>query len=98
MCYFTLFSFIATQMWCLARLLPLMIGEYIEEGDPHWENFLLVLSITAYCLAPLISTDWPAYLRMIINDHHTAFKQLYPSFYLTPKMHYMVHYPDIMCK
>lgn len=64
----------ATQMWCFGRLLPLMIGEKIEENNPHWDNFLLLLSIVDYCLAPVISKHWTAYLRMIISDHHEEFK------------------------
>jgi hypothetical protein len=88
----------ASQLWCLARLLPLFTGEQIDEGDPHWENFLLMLTIVDYCFAPLVSEDWATYLRMIINDHHKEFSTLYPSFRVTPKMHYMVHYPEMMCK
>lgn len=88
----------AAQIWCLARLLPLFIGECIEEGDPHWENFLLLLTIVDYCFAPLVSEDWAAYLRMIINIHHKEFIKRYPSCRVTPKMHYMIHYPEIMCK
>lgn len=91
-------SFAASQMWCLARLLPLYIGEHVTVGDPHWDNFLLLLSIVDYCLAPLVSEDWAAYLREIIDVHHREFKILYPSFRLTPKMHYLVHYPEMMCK
>ena len=87
----------ASQMWCLARLLPLYIGEHIPVGDPHWENFLLLLTIVDYCLAPLVSEDWAAYLHEIIDVHHKEFKVLYPSFRLTPKMHYIIHYPEIIC-
>ena len=93
-----LFVTVATQMWCFARLLPLMIGEIIDEGDPHWENLLILLTITDYCFAPIVCEDWAAYLRMLIDDHHQEFRRLYPDFHLTPKMHYMVHLPDIMCK
>ena len=82
----------------MARLLPLFIGEQNDEGDPHWENFLLMLTIVDYCFAPLVSEDWAAYLRMIINDHHKEFTTLYPSCRVIPKMHYMVHYPEMMCK
>lgn len=69
---------VASQM-CLARLLPMFIGEHIEEGDPHWEKFLLMLTIVGYCCAPLVSEDWAAYLQMLINDHHKEFTSLYPS-------------------
>ena len=88
---------VVSQLWCLARLFPMFVGEHIEEGDPHWENFLLTLAVVYYCCAPLVSEDWVAYLRMLI-DHHKEFTSLYPSCRVTPKMHYMVHYPDIMCK
>ena len=93
-----LFLHAATQMWCLGRLLPLMIGDKIDPGDPRWENFLLLLSIVDYCMAPIVCKDWAAYLRMMIDHHHSQFKALYSNVRLTPKMHYMVHFPGIMCK
>lgn len=85
---------IATQMWCLARLLPLMIGM----KDVLIGKILCLLSIVDYCLAPVIHKDWAAYLRMLIDEHHNEFLRSYPSCKLTPKMHYMIHYPEIMCK
>lgn len=53
-------------MWCLGRLLPLIIGDVINEDDPYWDNYLLLLTIVDYCLAPVISRDWVGYLRMNI--------------------------------
>ena len=53
-----------------------MIGEEIEEGDQYWGNFLLLLSILDYCMAPIVSKDWAAYLRMIIQDHHQISNRL----------------------
>ena len=83
-------------MCCLARLLPLMVGEKIEEGNRHWENFLLHLSIVDYTFVPVISDGIVAYIREMIHDHHLAFKELYPSCPINPKMHYMVHYSQWM--
>ena len=88
----------ATQMWCLGRLLPLMIGNKIGKGSAYWENFLCLLSIVDYCFAPIIHQDWPSYLRVLIDDHHKEFRRLYTNCRLIPKAHYMVHYPEIMCK
>lgn len=85
-------------MWCLGRLLPLIIGDVINEDDPYWDNYLLLLTIVDYCLAPVISRDWVGYLRMIIEEHHREFQQLYPLCRLTPKMHYLVHYPQMILK
>ena len=35
----------ASQMWCLGRMLPFLIGDKIPEEDEHWEHYLLLLSI-----------------------------------------------------
>lgn len=75
-----------------------MIGEKIEEGDPFWENCLQLLEIVDYCLSPNMCQDWVAYLRMLIDQHHTDFTTLYPSCRITPKMHYIVHYPEIISR
>ena len=32
-------------------------------------------------------------LRYHIEDHHTLFKKLFPAENLTPKHHFLVHYP-----
>ena len=33
-------------------------------------------------------------LEIMINIHHTSFKELYPKASITPKMHFMLHIPD----
>ena len=40
------FMLLATQMWTLARLLPLMVGDHVPIEDDHWENFLLMLTVS----------------------------------------------------
>ena len=83
-------------MWCLARLLPLIIGEKIDFNNAPWENFLLLLKITDHLLAPVTCDDIISYLKILISDHHQAFKSLYPHCHITPKMHYLIHYPECM--
>ena len=51
-----------------------MVGEKIDEDDPSWANFLLLLTIADYVLAPVTSQDMVAYLRVLIDDHHQAFR------------------------
>ena len=87
---------VAAQMWCLARLLPLMIGEKLECDSAPWGNFISLLEITDYLLAPNTCDDIIAYLKVLINDHHQVFKSLYPYCRITPKMHYLIHYPECM--
>ena len=70
-----------------------MIANLIPEDDQRWELFLLLLTIVDYVFAPRTSLDVVAYVRVLINDHHTKFCQLYPECTITPKMHYMIHIP-----
>ena len=81
-------------MWCLARLLPLLIADKIPECCLEWQNFLLLLTIMDYIFSPVLCLDDVAYLRTCIYNHHHCFKSLYPSCHITPKMHYMIHYPE----
>ena len=81
-------------MWCLARLFPLMIGTRVSRDSPHWRNFLCLLTIMDYILAPVLSNDIVSYLKVLIEEHHQAFNDLYPSCPITPKLHYMIHNPD----
>ena len=95
---FLYYFFIASQMWCLARMLPIMIGELVPENDQHWENFLLLLTITDYIFAPITSDSIVAYVRELLHEHHLEFRKLYPDSRLTPKMHYLIHLPQWMLK
>ena len=56
-------------MWCLSRLLSLMIGDRVPESDPRWKNFLLLLEIIDYVFAPVISPSGVAYIHLIIMRH-----------------------------
>ena len=44
-------------MWCLGRLLPVMLGECVPKEDEKWECFLLLLTIVDYIFAPVISKN-----------------------------------------
>lgn len=83
-------------MWTLGRLFPFMVGEYIPEDDEYWLNYLLMLQITDYLLAPEITEDEVAELKVLIEEHHLAFTQLYPEASVIPKMHYLVHMPRLI--
>ena len=81
-------------MWCLARYLPLLIGEYIPLGFPHWECFLQLLLITDYVFAPVLSHNDVAYIKDLIKEHHQRFRSLYLNASFIPKLHYIVHVPE----
>ena len=84
----------ASQMWCLGRFLPLLIGHLVPEGDCYWENFLQLLTIIDYVFAPVTNADKADYIAMLVEDFLTDFKELYPERRLIPKMHYLIHLPS----
>ena len=88
----------ASQMWCLAQLLPIIIGEMVPVDDEHWQNFLDLLVIIDYVFAPVISLDSAAFLHDAICSHHEQFCRLCPGRSITPKLHYMIHIPEWILK
>ena len=80
-------------MWNLVRFLPLIIGQKVPESNLHWQNFLLLLTIIDIIFAPVLSSNRISYLSMLIEDHYPEFIKLY-SCQVTPKLHFMIHYPE----
>ncbi|XP_068747232.1 uncharacterized protein [Montipora capricornis] len=82
----------AAQMWCLARMLPILVGDLIPDGDENWENFLCLLRIEEIVFSPVASTRLAAYLAVLVEQYLDEFKELHDR-PLIPKHHNMVHYP-----
>lgn len=83
----------ASQMWCLGRFLPILIGDKIPTHYPYWENFIAQLNIMNEVFAPIVHEDRLEYLALLIEDYLRGFRTLYPNRSLTPKMHYLLHIP-----
>ena len=81
-------------MMTLIRLLPFMIGHFIEKEDQHWECFLLLSTIASSVCAFSVTMDDAIYLAWIIEAYLELFHSLYPAVMMTPKMHYLIHLPD----
>ena len=84
----------ASQMWLLAVIFPLLVGDLIPRDDCNWNCFLKLLKICEICTAPVLSADNAAYLEILIEEHHQQFIDLYPDESIIPKMHFMVHFPQ----
>ena len=83
----------ASQMLCLGRLLPLMIGNLIPEEDERWQLFTLLIQAAMIVLSPMVNKNSLGVLEGLIEEHHTLFCTHYPGRSVIPKMHYLVHYP-----
>ena len=89
----------ASQMWLLARVLPMLVGDKVPRDDARWQCFVKLLKICEICSASLLSEDSAAYLEVLIEEHHTQFKSLYSGAPIIPKiMHFMIHYPQQILK
>ena len=64
----------AAQMWCLLRTLPLMIGDKVARGHPHWGLLLKLRDIMDITFAREITDGMCEFLRSLVEDHHTLFK------------------------
>ena len=82
---------IGSQMWALGCLLLLIAGQYAPDGD-------MMLEITDYLLAPEVTLDEAAYVKVLIENHHTAFVQPYPEASVIPKMRYLTHMPRLITR
>ena len=81
-------------MWCLFRFLPIMIGDLVDEDLRNWNCFQKLWNIVQICMATAIPGNDVPYLRILIQEHHALFRELYPNASLIPKMHFLVHIPD----
>ena len=84
----------ASEMLTMASILPYIIGQIIPDCDVHYHCLLLVIKILSICLAPVVTDNVVAYLRVLIEEHHQLFREIYKDESFIPKLHYMVHYPN----
>ena len=86
------------KMWCLFRLLPLMIGDRVPPGDRTWQFYLQLRSIVEYLTAKRLKRGQVEVLRDLIDDYMLERLSLWPEVPIKPKEHYMLHYPDQIIK
>ena len=84
----------ASQVIVLARNLPFLIDLVPEDHDQNWKCFLILLKIIQITTSNVSSCSVCAVLKLAIQEHHTMFVALYGATSLTPKMHFLIHYPQ----
>lgn len=86
----------AAQMMCLAYHLPLIIGDKVPEDSEEWELYLQLINILKTVMAPSVSKAATFALKALICEHHRQFLRLFPERNLTPKQHFLTHYPRVL--
>lgn len=81
----------------LLKLLPLMIGKTLPEGDGAWTVLMELKDIIKLVLSPTFDDESIEYLWTKIQDHRQILREVFPEFTLLHKHHYLEHYPDLIC-
>lgn len=81
---------IASQMWLLGRLLPLMVGDFVPDDDPHWLCFVDLLRILCIVTA---AEDAIGLLSFLTESYLFQYNTLYPDS-VTYKLHILLHLSD----
>ncbi|KAF7640853.1 hypothetical protein LDENG_00009480 [Lucifuga dentata] len=82
----------------LLRLLPLMIGKNVPEGDGAWAVLMDLKEVVELVLAPVFTEESIQYLQSKIRDHKQVLQEVFPDYKLCPKHHYLEHYPELICR
>lgn len=85
----------ASEMLCLVKNLPLMIGHLIPPGDEVWELFLSLKKITEIAVSDKFEVSTPDALEVEIEDYLMTHSDLFPNNF-KPKHHFLIHYPNTM--
>lgn len=84
----------AVQNWTLLRLLPLLIGDKIDDpSDSIWQLYLLLKRICELACAPALTKDQISILRGMLDDYMKLRKPLKNKY--KPKHHYFHHMADL---
>ncbi|XP_065665707.1 uncharacterized protein LOC136087129 [Hydra vulgaris] len=90
----------ASENWCLFRNFPIIIIDYLsircENLPSFWEVFLLFRQISDILFSFTIKHNQITYLICLIGNFLYIFSIEYPD-KMTPKMHYLIHYPKMLC-
>lgn len=86
----------SAQLWTLAVILPLIVGQYVPEDDEHWENYSQILEITRITHAPDIHKDSLPYLNDLTSSYLCGHLKLYGEF--PAKEHFLTHLAEVIAE
>ena len=66
----------AAQTWCLLRMLPFLIGDYIDLDDPYWQLYLKLRDVVDLCFAPALTAEATYTMEGVIKDHHEYYLEV----------------------
>lgn len=85
----------AAKNWLFLRILPFIIGDWIDMESREWKVFEKLLVKCALLVSPVIHVESVAYLKTLMRDFLSEFKQMFNAV-LISKLHYLVHCPRLI--
>lgn len=87
----------ACQTWCLIVNIPFILKDFLNflKDTNIWKVVLLIIKIVKISLSPRISKNMLLELQNSIKTHHELLLLEY-NLNLTPKDHFLIHYPLII--
>ena len=80
------------QMSTLFHILPLILGEKLKE-DKFYQNFLRMVAIIKITFSFCYDDKTVEDMDMLIRSYLENFAKIYPDVPMTPKMHFLRHFP-----
>ena len=84
----------ACEMWNLIRLLPLMIGEKVDENDEVWKCYIKFVILVERLSASSFSDSDLIVLDLLTDEFFLSYLENFPDVNLKPKAHFLRHYSD----
>lgn len=88
-------SLTASEMFCLVKLLPLMIGDLVNKKDKVWHFLQLLIKITEFALQNQVNTTKIDDFMKDVAEHNKLYMVLFNET-LKPKHHFLVHYGTVI--
>ena len=82
----------ACEMWNLIRLLPLMIGEKVDENDEVWKCYIKFVILVERLSASSFSDSDLIVLDLLTDEFFLSYLESFPDVNLKPKAHFLRHY------
>lgn len=78
----------------LLRLLLLLVGGKVPEGDISWAVLMVLKEVVELALCPLFTDETVDFFACKISDHRQVLQEVFPDLRFCSKHHYVEHYPS----
>ena len=86
----------AVQVWCFLRMLPLLIGDKIQDtNDPVWRLLIQLRSVVEHVCRPTYTVAQVVDMNEVIEEYLYSRSENFPLETLKPKHHFLAHYPQL---